>query len=169
MTSRKTFRRKPIKCHHCGELWHIKKYCRDLKAEKEGRNERKTKSQKAATSVTRGNLDNESSGLIASHSLCVSSSNVQRTWIIDSGATCYMCRDSKLFTTLYQLEDPIDVVLGDGRALTAVERGEVVLNMVLPNGESKSCTLHDVLYVPKLINSSQCSKNLSEGQDSEVH
>ena len=27
---------------------------------------------------------------------------------------------------------------------------EVVLDMVLPNGESKSCTLHDVLYVPTL-------------------
>ena len=37
MTSRKAFRRKLIKCHLCGELGHIKKYCRDLKAEKEGR------------------------------------------------------------------------------------------------------------------------------------
>ena len=54
------------------------------------------------------------------------------------------------FTTLYQLEDPIDVVLGDGRALTAVGRGDVVLDMILPNVESKACTLHDVLYVPKL-------------------
>ncbi len=38
-------------------------------------------------------------------------------------------------------------MLGDGRALTAVGRGEVVLDMILPNGESKSCTLEDV---PKL-------------------
>ena len=61
-----------------------------------------------------------------------------------------MCQDSKSFTTLHQLEHPIDVVLGDGRALTAVGRGEVVLNMVLLNGESKFCTLYDVLYVPEL-------------------
>ena len=54
-----------------------------------------------------------------------------------------------LFITLYQLQDPIDVVLGDGRALTAVGRGEVVLDMILPNGESRSCMLRDVLYVPK--------------------
>ena len=73
MTSRKTFRRKPIKCYHCGELGHIKKYCRDLKAEKEGWKERKTKPQKAATSVTREDSDSESSGLIASHALSVSS------------------------------------------------------------------------------------------------
>ena len=54
MTSRKTYRRKPIRCHHCGELGHIKRYCKDHKAqkepktkvEKEGHKERKTKSQK---------------------------------------------------------------------------------------------------------------------------
>lgn len=33
----------------------------------------------------------------------------------------------------------------------AVGRGEVVLDMVLPKGESKSCTLHDVLYMPMLL------------------
>jgi len=42
------------------------------------------------------------------------------------------------------------VVLGDGHSLTATGRGKAVLEMVLPNGESKSCTLYDVLYVPKL-------------------
>lgn len=78
-----------------------------------------------------------------------------------------MCHDSKLFTTLHQLEDPIDVVLGDGRALTAVGRGEVMLDMVLPNGESKSCTLHDVLYVLAL-SYNLCCKSLSEGLG-EVH
>ena len=87
---------------------------------------------------------------LASHALSVSSSNEQFIWIIDLGATCNMCQDSKSFTTLHQLEHPIDVVLGDGRALTAVGRGEVVLDMALPNGESKLCTLHDVLYVPNL-------------------
>ena len=62
-----------------------------------------------------------------------------------------MCHDSKWFTTLnHQLQDPVDVVLGDGRALTATGKGKVVLDMILPNGESKSSTLHGVLYVPKL-------------------
>jgi len=65
-----------------------------------------------------------------------------------------MCHDDKIFTSLNQIKDPIDVMLGDGHALTgtAIGRGEVVLDMVLPNGacESKSCTLHDDFYVPKL-------------------
>lgn len=149
MTSWKTFRPRSIKCHYCGKLGHIKKNCRDFKAE-EGRKEKKTKAQKAAPTTTQENSDSESSGLIASHTSSVSSSNEQSIWIIDSGATCHMCQDSKLFTTLHQLEDPIDVVLGDGRAITAVGRGEVMLDMVLPNGESKSCMLHDVVYVPAL-------------------
>ena len=42
------------------------------------------------------------------------------------------------------------MVLRDGHSLSAIGRGKVVLKMVLPNGESKSCTLHDVLYMPKL-------------------
>ncbi len=58
-----------------------------------------------------------------------------------------MSFESKLFT---MLNEPIDVVLGDRRALTATARGDVVLEMLLPNGQSKSCTLHEVLYVPKL-------------------
>ena len=61
-----------------------------------------------------------------------------------------MCHDSKWFTTLNQLQDPVDVVLGDRHALTATGKGKVVLVMILPNGESKSCTLHSVFYVPKL-------------------
>ena len=56
-----------------------------------------------------------------------------------------MCQDSRAFTTsFHKLEEPIEVVLGDGRALMAVGRGNVVLDCLLPNGES---TLHDVLYV----------------------
>ena len=40
MTSR---RHKPMRCHHCGRLGHIKRYCKDLKAEKEGQKDEKKK------------------------------------------------------------------------------------------------------------------------------
>ena len=91
------------KCHHCGRLGHIKRFCRDLRVEKEGQKERREKSgtsQKAATLVTQEDSDSDS---IADHVLSASSLNEQCTWIIDSGATCRMCHDSKSFTTLYQL------------------------------------------------------------------
>ena len=40
--------------------------------------------------------------------------------------------------------------MGDGRTHAAIGRGKLVLDIVLPNGQLKSCKLHDVLYVPKL-------------------
>lgn len=147
MTTHKAHTRKPKRCNHCGRLGHIKKYCRSLKAEKKGQKE---KSKKAAAATTHENSDSESSGLVASHALSASNSIEQSAWIVDSGATCHMSHNRNLFSTLYQLQNPIDVMLGDGRALTATGRGEVVLNMILPNGESKPCILHDVLLVPKL-------------------
>ena len=51
MTARKIFSHKSIKCHYCG-LGHIKRNCRDFKAEKEGWKENKTKPHKAATATT---------------------------------------------------------------------------------------------------------------------
>ena len=70
--------------------------------------------------------------------------------IVDSGATCHMCNDRKLFVELCNLEKPLEVTLGDGHALDAVRRGVVVLEAKLPSGRLKTCKLHDVLYVPKL-------------------
>ena len=42
------------------------------------------------------------------------------------------------------------MVLGDGHALTAAGKGNVMLDMKLLNGKIKTCKLSDVLYVPKL-------------------
>ena len=100
--------------------------------------------------ITCEESDSESFGLIASHALAVISSNKYSAWIVDLGALCHMCHTKKMFTTLYQIEKPIDVTLGEGRTLTAIGRGKVVLEMLLLNGGLKSCKLHDVLYVPKL-------------------
>ena len=68
-----------------------------------------TKSQDSSSS------DSETAGLIVSHALSASSSSEQNTWIVDSGATCHMCHDCKLFTDLHHLKDPLEVVLRDGR------------------------------------------------------
>ena len=107
--------------------------------------------KKASLTCARESSDSESSGLIACHALSASNSEKQFTWILHSGGTCHLCQDNRAFTTsFHKFEEPIEVVLGDGRALMAVGRGEVVLDCLLPNGESKLCTLHDVLYVPKL-------------------
>ena len=117
-------------------MGHVKKFCRDFKAEKERQKEdKREKSHKATTVTTCEESHSESSGLIASHVLAVVSSNEDYTWIVDSGATCHMCHTKRIFTSLYHIEKPIDIKLGDGRILTATGCGKVVLDMVLPNGE----------------------------------
>ena len=113
MTSRKNFRCTSLKCHYCRKLRHIKKNYRDFKAKREGWKEKGTKFQKATTTVMQENSDSESPGLVVTHALSVLNSNEQCAWIIDLGATCHMCQNSKSFTTLHQLGNPINVMLGD--------------------------------------------------------
>ena len=73
-----------------------------------------------------------------------------------------MCHNKELFTTLNPLQKLTDVVLGDERELQAIGKGKIIVEMNLPNGESKACTLHNALYIPGLSNNilsvSQASK-----------
>ncbi len=78
------------------------------------------------------------------------SATSKENWIIDSGATCHMCNDEKLFSKLNSLRRPQEVTLGDGHVLEATTEGTVPLQMLLPNGSTKRCNLENVLFVPKL-------------------
>ena len=55
-----------------------------------------------------------------------------------------------MLSDLKSLPIPLSITLGDGRKLQATGQGKVVLMMNLPQGNSESCTLHDVLLVPGL-------------------
>ncbi len=92
----------------------------------------------------------ETVGLVVRHALSASATIQPNSWIMDSGATCHMCNDSKLFAELHSLKQPQEVTLGDGRALEATGHGIVALQMKLPDAKTKRCKLHDVLYMPKL-------------------
>ena len=137
MNSTQRPRRKVLRCHHCGKLRHIKRNCRELSGEKLSEKEKRSSNYKANKSSTKKQdctgSDSESAGLVVSHALSVSSSCERNTWIVDSGATCHMCHDRKLFTALHHLKDPLEVVLGDGHALMAAGKGDVLLDMRLPN------------------------------------
>ncbi|KAL5494293.1 hypothetical protein EMCRGX_G015594 [Ephydatia muelleri] len=153
MPSHTVSRRPKPKCFNCGKLGHIQRYCRAKREDqdwiKEDQKERKDfHKQKVTVSVDNDSDTNGDDCGLENSADCALP--VIDEWIIDSGATTHMCSNKKAFTTLYQLESPIKVTVGDGRALTAVGRGDVVLNMECPSSKSESCTLHDVLYVPEL-------------------
>ena len=153
MPSHTVSRRPKPKCFNCGKLGHIQRYCRAKREDqdwiKEDQKERKDfHKQKVTVSVDNDSDTNGDDCGLANSADCALL--VIDESIIDSGATTHMCSNKKAFTILYQLESPIKVTVGDGPALTAIGRGDVVLNMECPSSESESCTLHDVLYVPEL-------------------
>ena len=49
----------------------------------------------------------------------------KRKWIIDSGATCHMSNDKRLFLELRNLEEPEKVQVGDGHSVEAKGKGNV--------------------------------------------
>ena len=71
-------------------------------------------------------------------------------WIIDSGSSTHMSGDEDLCKHFSKAIKPIDVQVGNGSVLQAISVGDIIVNVNLPNGGSRRCTLKDVLYVPNL-------------------
>lgn len=136
-----------LTCHFCNKPGHFKRDCRKLAmlqaSEKTGKP--MYSANKAATNEYESS-DNEV--MVVSHALSATTS--RGNWIIDSGATCHMCNDKKLFRELDSLRRPQEVTLGDGHVLEATSEGTVPLQMLLPDGSTKRCNLQNVLFVPKL-------------------
>ena len=101
------------------------------------------------TAQDESSTESEGTGLVVQHALSTDG-RINGEWILDSGATCHMCNKQSMFNDLQVLSPPLSVTLGDGRDLKATGRGNVVLTMNLPQGNTKTCTLHDVLLVPDL-------------------
>lgn len=142
--------RASIKCFYCGKFGHIQRFCR-IRAEDESKakSEKSNTKQKAAHKPQNEDSSSCSEGdaVVASHAL---TANVASNWIVDSGATCHMCSDPKVFTKFRSLEPPQKVTLGDGHELKATGQGIVKLTIRLSNGKIKECKLNDVLFVPNL-------------------
>jgi hypothetical protein len=132
-----------IKCHVCHEYGHTKYRCP------------KNSDAETVNQVTVMKLhddSDESAGLVVNHVTLSASSFrlLNNSWIVDSGATCHMCNRSELFVEFAELNQPLQIALGDGHKVTATGQGVVAVQLRLPDGKSKRCKLHDVLYVPAL-------------------
>ena len=94
--------------------------------------------------------DSDCVGLMVNHLLSGNSPGPLNEWIVDSGATCHMCCDDKLFAELQRLKQPLEVTLGDGYTVEATGRGTIVLELTKVGGKASRCKLHEVLYMPDL-------------------
>ena len=144
-----------LRCHFCNKTGHFKKDCDEYAKYRDSRSvqvKKKTKMGAFKVTITpedETSTDSESTSLVVQHALS-SDCNTRNKWILDSGATCHMCNQKFIFTDYQPLQKPLKVVLGDGRSLQAVGRGNVVLKMNLPNHKTNKCTLLSVLLVPEL-------------------
>ena len=89
-------------------------------------------------------------GLVMCQVLSAVDSSEAASWIVNFAATCHMCNDRRSFIEIHTMKKPQDVMLGEGHALSAIKAGDVTLELVLRNGKTKCCRLHNVPYVPKL-------------------
>ena len=89
--------------------------------------------------------DGDCVGLMVNHLFLGNSPGPLNDWIVDSGATCHMCCDDKLFDELHRLKQPLEVTLGDGYTVEATGRDTVVLELTKVGGKASRCKLHEVL------------------------
>ena len=139
--------RQTFTCHYCKKPEHIICNCRKLDRNQKDRGisgrQGSVKQKHSSNHIQLPSTDQDD------ESLQVYTTAGHDSWIVDSGATCHMCNNKKVFVELRPMEVQ-DVLLGDGHKLEATAVGTVSIDVLLPDGKTKKCSLHDVLYTPRL-------------------
>ena len=137
-------RKKTFTCHYCGKQGHYKRDCRKW-AQSQAKAVERGKKGRARLSGQR--RDSNQDAMLIGQALTAKS---EREWLVDSGATSHMCNNRSLFKQVRDLDSAETITLGDGRNLEVKSVGTVELEVLLPDGSSRSCSLQRVLYVPEL-------------------
>ena len=90
-----------------------------------------------------GKCDSKQDAMLIGQAL-TAKSGFRREWLVDSGATSHMSNDRRLFTQVRHLDPVETVTLGDERNLEVKTVGTEELEMLLPDGSSKRCSLQKV-------------------------
>lgn len=149
------------KCHNCKKQGHKKYECRQPGGgayngdSTHGKSGTGTADAKAQGNVATAS---DSDHGLAMYLVTAEAASIARTVatdpcfqheIYDTGATCHMSPYREDFAELEELDTPVTIAMADGRALSAIACGTVVVTA--PNGNSTSCLLlRDALYAPGL-------------------
>lgn len=166
--------RGPPRCYQCGKIGHIRRNCRVWESKpRSPTRDRRRGTYSPPRDKRRGayraeeewsESEEEGAGLLTTQGAQTSD---QDLWIIDSGASSHMCKNSHKFRNFHTFRRQLEVTLGDGHSLGATGKGDVTLMMNMADGKSK-CTLRDVLYVPNLAyNLFSVSKATEAGKSTE--
>ena len=129
-----------IQCWRCGNIGHPTRLC------PEGA------SESAAVSMDEKGVEFAFTAVrgvtIAEHACVVMTEGRnyrQRTWLVDSGASCYMCNDISMISDFRRTSDEWDTV-GDHSQIEGIGRGTVKMKVGLKTPENEM-TLREVLVV----------------------
>src|SRR6266702_518218 len=150
---------KKKKCTHCKIRGHDVSECRKLKKEQEeakakasGDFTSKPKPADASAKIALAEEPTSDSDTVrlfkVSQGLSVQG-DLQRQWIVDSGASHTMCSNRKWFTHFTPLLTPVKIVLGDNSSIQGTGVSRIAVEMKA-KGQWNRAVLQDVLYVPEL-------------------
>jgi hypothetical protein len=139
---------KPSKCYECQEFGH-KAY--DCPKKKEGFEKPQGHQRKEGASYCVEALENCNVEQMEEKNRGeVNLANKKKsTWIVDSGCTQHMCNDKSLFTTLGDLKEPKNMLMGNGDVLEVTQEGNVGLRVPTNQGVVHG-TFREVLYTPEI-------------------
>ena len=92
--------------------------------------ELKLSARNATEKEQKSSSTSDDEAMVVNHTLVATHSS--ENWIVDSGATCHMCNDKKLFRELRNLNEPQEISLGDGHVLEAAAKGFIVWRCYCP-------------------------------------
>ena len=149
---------KKKQCTHCKKLGHEVGECRKLKKEKEEEAAKaktdstpKPKASDASAKIAvaeDSDSDNDPIRLFMSQG-SPSQGDLQRQWIVDSGASRTMCSNREWFSHFTHLPTPVNIALGDNSSIQGTGVGRITISMKA-TGTWHRAVLQDVLYVPEL-------------------
>lgn len=135
------------KCYKCGSSEHYKRDCPDISSSND--------------SIASSHGDEK--GFIGS---AIQSLSKDDAWYQDSGATSHMSKQRNWFVNYVELEEPIDILIGNGDVMRAIGRGDIDA-LVYDGNQWNKKRLHDVLHAPKLFaNLFSSTKALDRGHTS---
>lgn len=82
-------------------------------------------------------------------SVAYTSDSAKVEWILDSGCSDHIVNDDTFFAESINLQNPINVKLGDGRILKGTKIGKIITYFIVNNRKMK-ITLNDVYFVKEM-------------------
>jgi hypothetical protein len=138
------------KCSHCKKSGHDEKNCYKKHPDKAPAwYKEKQKADSAASTTSAAGVLSLTATLPPVTLPVGLLTTVERSWIVDSGASRHMCQDRDVFVS-YEAISPIEITAAKG-TIRAVGVGSIRLDLTNSKGRVTPILLKQVLYVPGLV------------------